>query len=445
MLRRRHVLLLAALALASPARGAAPPVREVTLANGLVVLLAPDSLAATADVALWVHAGTRWEATARSGATHLLERIAIEGSWSAPVGRALGDTRDAGGAHSTYTTADVTSVFETAPPEALVSALRIHAGLLMGPTLTADQVAKEKRGANDSIARRGDGGLIGRALQRLYSELFGSHPYALQVTGDQKQRDAIAAAALQSWGAEHFSPSNAMLTVVGRFQPDSALAAIRRTVGAVPRRAAPSLPAAPLPPVRGPRRVVLDGPERVVLLVGGWRGPGGTDSARVVLPVLSRLLSQGPRSALSRVLVAGDPAPCLRIEGAVSARANASVLYFLAVVRDAADSAVIDSAVSATARQLATAPVADEDLERAKTEVELRLLDDRQTARGRALALGTAWSTTGNWESADEDLRRLRALTAEDVRAAAERLLKPESYVTVWMAPANAGGAEGAR
>jgi zinc protease len=182
-----------------------------------------------------------------------------------------------------------------------------------------------------------------------------------------------------------------------------------------------------------------------VLLVGGWRGPGGTDSARVVLPVLSRLLSQGPRSALSRVLVAGDPAPCLRIEGAVSARANASVLYFLAVVRDAADSAVIDSAVSATARQLATAPVADEDLERAKTEVELRLLDDRQTARGRALALGTAWSTTGNWESADEDLRRLRALTAEDVRAAAERLLKPESYVTVWMAPANAGGAEGAR
>ena len=56
--------------------------RTVTLKNGLTVLLAPDPLATTVDVAVWYRAGSRTEIDGATGLSHLFGRLMYGGSSS---------------------------------------------------------------------------------------------------------------------------------------------------------------------------------------------------------------------------------------------------------------------------------------------------------------------------------------------------------------------------
>jgi zinc protease len=423
--------LLAALLFASTAH---TEPREVRLANGVRVLLVPDPTAAAVDVATWHPAGSVWETANTSGASYLLERLALTGAWSAASARALAAVETQGGAKGTYTTPDFSSFHETVPAEALGAALRLEASRLTAPEITAARLAREQRAARESQARVEGGGPIGRALQNLYSEVFGSHPYSRQVTGDPAARDAITLPALKAYASSHYGPPATAVTVVGRFDADSALAELRRTIGAAARR--------PMSPKRSPapvaqsrlQRVDVTAEGRFPILAAAWRLPGARDSARAVFPVLAHLLVQGAGSKLVRELVNQPGAPALRLEGALAPRADATLLYFVAALREGADTSAVGTRVLEAAQEIATG-VTPEEVERARREVELDLRIDRQTVRGQAQALGTAWMSSGSWKDADDDLAMLASLDAETVKRVASRLLQPDAFTAVWIVP----------
>src|SRR5437867_10655267 len=103
-LARRCVLALALLgwAPAGAAQEAPPAVQSAKLKIGLRVLLAPDTLAASVDVAVWYRAGTRYEAAGMSGITHLMERWMFRGSPHHKAGEHLRLVRAEGGSASTF-------------------------------------------------------------------------------------------------------------------------------------------------------------------------------------------------------------------------------------------------------------------------------------------------------------------------------------------------------
>jgi zinc protease len=80
-------------------------------------------------------------------------------------------------------------------------------------------------------------------------------------------------------------------------------------------------------------------------------------------------------------------------------------------------------------------PAASFELERLKNEIELQEMTERQTARGRAFALGSAWAVRGTWQAADLDLERLHRLTAADVQTVADRVMRIENWGAVWVWP----------
>lgn len=427
-----RILIVAALLASGAGSTAAAEPREVQLANGIRALLVPDPNAAAVDVATWHRAGIAAETPGQSGASYLLERLALSGAWSPAAARALGSLRTEGGTHGSVTTPDYSSFHETLPPEALGAALRLQAARLSPPQITDAQLARERRLAAETLRRLGDGGPVGRALARLYAEAFQGHPYARRLTGDPA-RDTLAAAGLKAFARARYGPPETRVTIVGRFDPDSALVLLRRTVGAVPRRAVRTARAQP--PSGGARRVEVMGEGSLPILAAAWRLPGGADSARATFPVLSNLLLRDPLSTLQRELATGPSAPFLRLEGAIAEREGATLLYFVAVVKENADTALVGAAVLEAARRLAEREVTPEELERARRQVELARLEERQTTRGRAQALGSAWMVNGSWQAEGELLARVREVTAGEVREAAARVLKPDAFTAVWIMP----------
>lgn len=426
-------LALCTLALTSSARAGFAPVRESTLPNGLVVLVAPDSLAAALDVAVWIRAGSRYEPAGQSGATHLLEGLMFRGSKHVPAGEHQRRIRAAGGTAATFTTSDYSCLYETIPPGSLAMVLRLEADRLSGLAWSAQALSAEKRAIGE--AERAGEGVLQRAQQVLNAEVYKGHPYALPASGVPKERDAITLAQLQAYAAARVVPANAVLTIVGRVDPDSALALARRTLGALPKKPVPAPRAATLPVQSDERHATTRADFAVPLLVAGWRAPGGTDTARVAMLALAKLLGNGTDSRLSQKLARVDPPLALATEGAIHTRRESSLLYALVASVPGADTTAIEAGLALEANRLRVEAVSEEELTRVKLEIERDLMLERQTARGRAQALGSAQMLAGDWREAERDLERLRRLRPEDLKAAAARVFKPEQYTSVWMWP----------
>ena len=108
-------LALLGWAAACAAQEGPPVVRSEKLKNGLRVLLAPDTLAPSVDVAVWYRAGTRYEPSGMSGITHLMERWMFRGSPHYKAGEHRRIVQAEGGVASTFTTSDASCFFDTVP------------------------------------------------------------------------------------------------------------------------------------------------------------------------------------------------------------------------------------------------------------------------------------------------------------------------------------------
>ncbi len=444
MRRSLWTLPAAALLFAAPAALAAPEVREHTLPNGLRVLLAPDPDASGVDVGVWYRTGTRSERPGSRGATHLLERLMFRGSKNYGPGELRRRVRAEGGVANTFSTSDYSCFYETLPADALPLALSLEADRMSGPRLTAAAFAAEKADARDDQLRRGAAPLA-LGLERLFATAYGDHPYGAPVAGRVRDREGVTLAALTAFANARLGPSNAWLTITGRFDPDSALARVRRTFGALPARPVAPLPAAALPADGDERRGAALAAIPSPLVLAGWRAPGAEDTSRVALRVLAHLLADGGGSALSRALVQIKEPYLMSVQGDVDVRRESSLFYVFGPARPGADSTAVEGALAAEAARFVRDSVRTEDVERAKKALALEWRLARQTVRGRAQSLGEAAMLAGDWRAADGDLERLARVTAEDVRTLGAAVLRNDRVSFVWVRPMAAPRKEGSR
>lgn len=444
MIRRRPACLprtVAAALLALPAlvacaavAVAAPALRDYRLANGLRVILSPDPHANVTDVATWYDAGTRFEPAGSSGVTQLVERMLFAGPATGAGARLRAAVDERGGLASTLGTPDVSSFYTTLPPEGVADALGLEASRMNAAALDATALSAAKRAAGEARRRGGPGQGVARGLEKLYAMAFAGHPYQAPAAGLDRERDAVTLARARSYHAERFVPGNALLTVTGRFAPDSVERWIERAFGALPAKFAPPASPAALPSGPGTRATVeADTP--VPLLVVGWRAPGGSDSARVALRVLSRILAQGRFATLPRALAGFPGELVVGVDGAADIRREASLLYAVVALRAPFDTAAVEDSLAVLTRLLAARPP-DETMLRAITarlDLEQRL--ERQSPRGRAGALATAARFTGEPATDERDLERVLTLGADEVHALARRVFVPEARFTVWVWP----------
>ena len=80
-----------------------------------------------------------------------------------------------------------------------------------------------------------------------------------------------------------------------------------------------------------------------------------------------------------------------------------------------------------------------EELDRARRQLEVPLLLNRQRARDRGQAAGVSQMIGGDWNDDAHRLERVRTLTPADLQQAAARTLNAARRAVVWMLPAGAG------
>src|SRR5215471_8226667 len=224
-LRWSTAVSLLALGFASLASAAAPGLdaTRVTLANGLRVVLAPDSLAGTVDAALGYRSGTRNEAAAQAGLAMLAARLTFRNGAADP----LGPLEAEGGTGTLAVTPDVTSLSATVPAEGLGAALDFLAARLPGTPVTAAQLSAERAAIRAERARP-ERTVVTSSLAKLWSAAWPGHPYARTGALPAATSDAVTPAVVEAWKKARFGAANAVLTLTGGYDRERALAEIRQ-------------------------------------------------------------------------------------------------------------------------------------------------------------------------------------------------------------------------
>ena len=254
----RLLAALGALAMsASPATFGKEDVQVRQLANGLKVLLVEDHGIPNIALYTFFRVGSRNERPGLTGVSHFIEHMMFNGTAEFGPGEFDRRMEFLGGSNNAYTGDDMTAYTDWFPAAALDTMLRMESdrmqGLIFEPKVFESErgvVASERR---LSVENNNDAILY----ENVRATAIMAHPYHWDVIGWMSdilgwKRDEVMA-----YYRTYYAPNNAVLVMVGDFDPVPALALIRKyyepILASPPARARRPGRRGPEPPC-GPRR-----------------------------------------------------------------------------------------------------------------------------------------------------------------------------------------------
>ena len=231
-----------------------PPLHELELGNGARVLVARRAGVPLVAVRLVISAGSALDPAGAHGLSHLVAQVARRGT-ARRTGKEIDDRVESLGSElGAGADEDFTYFGLSAPAEFLSELLDVVVDVATAPTFPAVEMDRIRRREVAGLAHVLDepGAVADRAM---ISAVYRGHPYGHPTDGRVRDLKNVRRVDAVQFHRKWFSPSSAMLLVVGDVDPERALDLARRKLG---RWRSTSAPPPPLPPVApGPRAVVV--------------------------------------------------------------------------------------------------------------------------------------------------------------------------------------------
>src|SRR5918993_3657774 len=270
------------------------PFEHYTMPNGLQVILAPDRSTPSVAVNMWYHVGSKNEEKGRTGFAHLFEHVMFTGSGNVPYGVHDRLTTGVGGDNNGTTDNDRTLYYETVPSNYLETALWLEADR-MGFLLDALDIAKlnaQRDIVKNERRERIDNVPYGRVGEILSSALYPTgHPYSWSVIGSMADLSAASEEDVKSFFRLYYAPNNAILTIVGDFDPAQVKAWISKHFVDIPRGKPIQRPAIPAASLSAEKRLVFEDNVPVPRLYMQWPSVGVKHEDDYALSVLGPVLA----------------------------------------------------------------------------------------------------------------------------------------------------------
>ncbi len=419
-------------------RAAAPPaavrgpsvegITEYDLANGLRVLLFPDSSKPTITVNITYLVGSRNEGYGETGMAHLLEHMVFKGS---PRHRDIPQELTEHGAQPNGSTwFDRTNYFETfaATDTNLVWALDLEADRMVNSFMRREDLASEFTVVRNEF-EAGENDPSSVLEERVLSTAFLWHNYGKSTIGARSDIEGVPIERLRNFYHRYYQPDNAVLLVAGKFDPQRTLRLIGEKFGRIPRpdrtgvlEIWPTYTAEPTQD--GERSVTLRRVGDVQIVMAAYHVPAGSDSTFAAVQVLANVLGNAPSGRLYKALV--DTKKAASVGASAYQLKEPGVLVAYAQVRQADP---LDSASAALQRAIDSALVAPptaEEVNRGKATL-LRNFELNLNNSQRVGLWLSEWEAMGDWRLLFLYRDRLRAVTPADVQRVAARYLLPSN------------------
>src|SRR5271170_3371938 len=415
------------------------PPASFTLANGLQVVVIQDHRTPVVTQMIWYKVGSADETSGKSGLAHFLEHLMFKGTAKHPAGEFSQTVLRIGGNENAFTSADYTGYFQRVPREQLGSMMEFEADRMTGLVLKDENVLPERDVVLEEFNMRVANNPEARLTEQIMAALYLNHPYGRPVIGWHHEIEKLSREDALAFYHRFYAPNNAILVIAGDVDEKEIRSLAEATFGKVaPQPAIPALRIRPQEPEPvAPRTVTLADPhveqpvvKRYYLVPSATTASAGESPA---LDVLAQLMGGGSNSYLYRALVVDHPL-AVNAGAAYQGTSLDPTQFSISVSpKSGVDFATVEQSVDNVIAELAKNPVPSEDLERVKTQLiaEAIYAQDSQATLARwyggALTTGLSIKDIRSWPD------RIRAVTAEQVRAAAQKWLDKKRSVTGYL------------
>lgn len=453
---------LAAPALAAeivPAANAAPALKDpvaamttTTLENGLQVHLLEDHHTPVVAFQVWVNAGSADESF-HTGIAHLFEHMMFKGSKNVAEEVHAQLITERGGMINAYTSRDVTVYHEDVTRESLPLVIDLEAERFANLVVSAEILEAERQVVIEERRLRTEDSPDGLAFEMLAALAWQAHPYRWPTIGWRSNIEDVGVEECRRFFDTYYASNNLSIVIVGDFDSEQTLARIRRTFGKL--EPAPAIPrnTTAVDDQRGERRAEVFFDLNTPILMAGWHAPATGHPDGEALDVASMILSEGRTSRLYRSLVYEQEKALYAVGGYMELN-RAGLFYAQAAARPGVSLDEVEALFMAEIDGVARDGVRDDEVARARQQMEVSLVDGLGTNHALAARIGREKIAYGRVRPLDERIRAIRAVTAADVQRVVQTYLRPESRTVVHVvappvvaeaaAPVRAAGADAA-
>lgn len=427
--------------LAAPAAAQdATAISTFTLDNGLEVVVIPDRRAPIVTHMVWYKVGSADDEPGKSGVAHFLEHLMFKGTAAHPAGEFSARIAEIGGEENAFTSYDYTAYYQQVSPEALPMVMEFEADRMRGLVLTDEVVGPERDVIVEERRARVENSPGALLSEEIEATLYQHHPYRVPVIGWMHEIKALDRDDAVSFYDRYYAPNNAVLVVAGDVEAGEVRGLAEAAYGKVER--GPALPPRTRqqePEQNTSRTVTMSDPRvSVPSLQKSWVVPSYENARQgeaEALDLLAEILGGGIRSRLYQQLV---------VKSGIAASAGAG--YSGRALDDGSFSVYgsprgetgldeIERAIDAEIGRIAADGVTQDELQRAKNRFLRSLVFARDSQAGMARIYGSTLTTGGEIADIDAWPDRVKAVTAEEVKAAAQRHLDRRRSVTGYLLP----------
>jgi zinc protease len=345
-------------------------------------------------------------------------------------------TENIGGENNAYTADDVTVYHEVVPSNYLDPILWAEAERMSALALNEQNFAAERDVVKEEYRQRILANPYGEFYLDIDRKSFAVHPYKRPGIGSIPELDASKLPEVRAFHSTFYRPDNATLIVVGDFKQEELDGWIKKYFGAISK-----------PTETIPRVTVKEPPRKVDKIETSYSAKAPLPAIAVTYLAPSVRSKDAPALSLAEEILAGGASSRLyqalvyeqQVAQAVSCSADLhedlGLLVFRAVLASGKPVEIAKKSLNDQIENVLKKGVTDLELAKAKNRLLTSKLLERETANGKASALGEAAVVYADAARVNTDLAMVQAVTVAQIKEVLNKYITGKKKVVIEYLP----------
>lgn len=409
------------------------------LDNGMEVILVENHANPMITAFTIVRVGSRNEDAATNGAAHFLEHLLFNGTTKRTQKQLYDEMDFYGGYNNASTGPDYTSYMILMPEAYIAQGMDIQADMLFNSTLPPAKFEKERGIVIEEIGKDSDSPTY-QVENQFLRAFYAGTPYARPVLGTVSSISHLQRERVQRFYHTWYVPNNMTLMVIGDFRTQEMIGLVKEKYGRPGPGALPPVAKIALTPPsrRQLRQATAIGrfPAQSKFLTIGYHLPPPTVPGFQALELLTEFLGGEANSVLQTAFKKAENQSLINsIAASLNFNRDFAQLEISAELPVGAEVHRVLEVVETCIRQMANVPVSDADLQAAQVSRATNEIYTQEKLHYYGM-MKAAYLAAGGYPFLQNYVRGLREVTPQQIRAAAEKYLLPQTPVMTLMAPA---------
>ncbi|MDC6484564.1 pitrilysin family protein [Methylophilaceae bacterium] len=417
-------------------------VKEITLKNGMRIIVKEDHRAPVVVSMVWYRAGSLDEVNGKTGVAHVLEHMMFKGTKTTKPGEYSRIVAAAGGRENAFTGADYTAYFQRLEKSKLSISMKMESDRMQNLVITEEEFNKEIKVVMEERRWRTDDKPKAQVNELFNSLIFRAHPYGKPIVGWMNDLENMTYKDAIEWYKMWYSPSNAILVVGGDVDTKKVFAQAKKYFEKIPAYQIAERKPQFEPKQNGLRRAILKAPGKLPYIQMGYPAPSlGKDGIKnkkeaFALDVLVGILSGTSSSRLNQNLVRKtSKAISVGAGYRMLSRGGQSTFEMYATPSEKVSVEDIEKYLKLELNKIVNDGVTDTELNRVITSVIAGEVYQKDSVYGAVMQIGQLETMGYSHQIVDEYIDNIKKVTSRDIQEVIKKYFHDDALTVVTLDP----------